>query len=66
MIGYLFSNLYVTVQYFLNPQVAKEPVPQQLEQIAAEILVPLQVTFHHFTDKVYYCTLISYKCIDHN
>ncbi|KAK3120729.1 hypothetical protein QOZ80_9AG0692950 [Eleusine coracana subsp. coracana] len=39
-------------QYFLNPQVAKESVPQQLEQIAAEILVPLQVTFHHFTDKV--------------
>ncbi|KAF8644970.1 hypothetical protein HU200_066275 [Digitaria exilis] len=39
-------------QYFLNPKVAKEPVPQQLEQIAAEILVPLQVTFHHFADKV--------------
>ncbi|PWZ25480.1 Importin beta-like SAD2 [Zea mays] len=39
-------------QYFLNPKVVKEPVPQQLEQIAAEILVPLQVTFHHFSDKV--------------
>ncbi|KXG29170.1 uncharacterized protein LOC8086009 [Sorghum bicolor] len=39
-------------QYFLNPKVAKEPVPQQLEEIAAEILVPLQVTFHHFSDKV--------------
>ncbi|XP_062182615.1 uncharacterized protein LOC133886794 [Phragmites australis] len=39
-------------QYFLNPKVAKEPVPQQLEQIADEILVPLQVTFHHFADKV--------------
>ncbi|XP_066392007.1 uncharacterized protein [Miscanthus floridulus] len=39
-------------QYFLNPKVTKEPVPQQLEQIAAEILVPLQVTFHHFSDKV--------------
>ncbi|KAL6908038.1 hypothetical protein ACP4OV_002208 [Aristida adscensionis] len=39
-------------QYFLNPKVAKEPVPQQLEQIAAEILVPLQVTFHHIVDKV--------------
>lgn len=39
-------------QYFLNPKVVKEPVPEQLEQIAAEILVPLQVTFHHFTDKV--------------
>lgn len=39
-------------QYFLNPKVVKEPVPEQLDQIAAEILVPLQVTFHHFTDKV--------------
>ncbi|ONM52720.1 ARM repeat superfamily protein [Zea mays] len=39
-------------QYFLNPKVVKESVPQQLEQIAAEILVPLQVTFHHFSDKV--------------
>uniref|UniRef100_A0A0E0F8T5 Importin N-terminal domain-containing protein n=1 Tax=Oryza meridionalis TaxID=40149 RepID=A0A0E0F8T5_9ORYZ len=39
-------------QYFLNPKVAKEPVPPQLEQIASEILVPLQVTFHHIADKV--------------
>ncbi|KAF7053474.1 hypothetical protein CFC21_061396, partial [Triticum aestivum] len=39
-------------QYFLNPKVVKEPVPEQLEQIAAEILAPLQVTFHHFADKV--------------
>ncbi|KAF0896635.1 hypothetical protein E2562_026750 [Oryza meyeriana var. granulata] len=39
-------------QYFLNPKVAKEPVPLQLEQIASEILVPLQVTFHHIADKV--------------
>uniref|UniRef100_A0ACD6AN67 Uncharacterized protein n=1 Tax=Avena sativa TaxID=4498 RepID=A0ACD6AN67_AVESA len=39
-------------QYFLNPKVVKEPVPEQLEQIAAEILVPLQGTFHHFADKV--------------
>ncbi|XP_051180407.1 uncharacterized protein [Lolium perenne] len=39
-------------QYFLNPKVVNEPVPDQLEQIAAEILVPLQVTFHHFADKV--------------
>jgi hypothetical protein len=46
----------------LNPKVAKEPVPQQLEQIAAEILVPLQVTFHHFADKVFcLCTLFSVK-----
>ncbi|KAL5204923.1 hypothetical protein ABZP36_009794 [Zizania latifolia] len=47
-------------QYFLNPEVAKEPVPLQLEQIASEILVPLQVTFHHIADKV----LLSHDEID--
>ncbi|KAJ3681318.1 hypothetical protein LUZ60_015807 [Juncus effusus] len=39
-------------QYFLNPKVANEPVPDQLEQVATEIIVPLQTTFHHFVDKV--------------
>ncbi|KAF8401236.1 hypothetical protein HHK36_012168 [Tetracentron sinense] len=38
-------------QYFLNPKVAKEPVPPQLEQIAKEILVPLLAIFHHFVEK---------------
>ncbi|XP_058076603.1 uncharacterized protein LOC131225158 isoform X2 [Magnolia sinica] len=38
-------------QYFLNPKLAKEPVPLQLELIAKEILVPLQATFHCFLDK---------------
>ncbi|XP_024986626.1 importin beta-like SAD2 [Cynara cardunculus var. scolymus] len=33
-------------QYFLNPKVAKEPVPSQLELIAQEILVPLITVFH--------------------
>jgi hypothetical protein len=55
-----FNETYVSfvtvfiLQYFLNPKVVNEPVPEQLEQIAAEILVPLQVTFHHFADKVLY------------
>ncbi|XP_057871628.2 uncharacterized protein LOC131078011 isoform X2 [Cryptomeria japonica] len=35
-------------QYFMNPKVAKEPVPVQLELIAEEILVPLCRIFHHF------------------
>ncbi|XP_019464240.1 PREDICTED: importin beta-like SAD2 homolog isoform X1 [Lupinus angustifolius] len=35
-------------QYFLNPKVAKEPVPPQLELIAKEILAPLLAVFHHF------------------
>jgi len=67
LIGSIFLFLflfliYFILQYFLNPKVAKEPVPQQLEQIAAEILVPLQVTFHHFADKVFcLCTLFSVK-----
>jgi hypothetical protein len=58
--GFKFNETYVSfltvfiLQYFLNPKVVNEPVPEQLEQIAAEILVPLQVTFHHFADKVLY------------
>ncbi|XP_027330151.1 importin beta-like SAD2 isoform X2 [Abrus precatorius] len=39
-------------QYFLNPKVAKEPVPPQLELIAKEILVPLLAVFHQFVVKV--------------
>ncbi|KAK2358448.1 ARM repeat superfamily protein [Trifolium repens] len=38
-------------QYFLNPKVAKEPVPPQLELIAKEILVPLLAVFHQFVGK---------------
>lgn len=39
-------------QYFLNPKVAREPVPPQLELIAEKILVPLLPLFHHFVEKV--------------
>nr|XP_023883800.1 uncharacterized protein LOC111996099 isoform X2 [Quercus suber] len=38
-------------QYFLNPKVAKEPVPPQLELIEKEILVPLLALFHHLVEK---------------
>ncbi|CAM0874180.1 unnamed protein product [Alopecurus aequalis] len=48
----LLQSIVRPFQYFLNPKVVNEPVPEQLEQIAAEILVPLQVTFHHFADQV--------------
>lgn len=39
-------------QYFLNPKVAKEPVPTQLELIAKDILVPLLAVFHQLIGKV--------------
>ncbi|XP_030507161.2 importin beta-like SAD2 homolog [Cannabis sativa] len=38
-------------QYFLDPKLAKEPVPMQLEQISKEILVPLLSLFHQFVEK---------------
>ncbi|RZC88230.1 hypothetical protein C5167_016031 [Papaver somniferum] len=38
-------------QYFLNPTIPKEPVPQQLQLIAKEILVPLLALFHHLVEK---------------
>ncbi|XP_071706756.1 importin beta SMX1 [Rutidosis leptorrhynchoides] len=37
-------------QYFLNPRLAKEPVPSQLELIAQEIIVPLISVFHQFVE----------------
>ncbi|KAF5941440.1 hypothetical protein HYC85_019082 [Camellia sinensis] len=37
--------------YFLNPKVAKEPVPPQLELIAQEILIPLFDVFHQCVQK---------------
>lgn len=40
------------MQYFLNPKVAVESVPSQLEQIAEEILIPLLVLFHNLVEKV--------------
>ncbi|KAH9325798.1 hypothetical protein KI387_005976, partial [Taxus chinensis] len=38
-------------QYFMNPKVAREPVPEQLELIAKQALVPLCRIFHHFVDQ---------------
>lgn len=38
-------------QYFLNPRVAREPVPEQLELIAKDILVPSYGIFHHFVEQ---------------
>ncbi|CAE5967604.1 unnamed protein product [Arabidopsis arenosa] len=38
-------------QYFLQPKLAKEPVPQQLESITKEILVPLVSVLHRLIDK---------------
>ncbi|KAF8089450.1 hypothetical protein N665_0505s0002 [Sinapis alba] len=38
-------------QYFLQPKLVKEPVPQQLESITNEILVPLSSVFHRLIDK---------------
>lgn len=40
------------LQYFLQPKLAKEPVPQQLESITKEILVPLVSVLHRLIDKV--------------
>ncbi|XP_015900167.3 importin beta-like SAD2 homolog isoform X2 [Ziziphus jujuba] len=47
----LLHALLRPFQYFLNPKVAKEPVPVQLELIAKEILVPLLAVFHQFVEK---------------
>ncbi|XP_023733599.1 importin beta-like SAD2 homolog [Lactuca sativa] len=37
-------------QYFLNPKIAKEPVPPQLELIAQEILIHLISLFHLYVE----------------
>lgn len=39
-------------QYFLNPKIAVEPVPPQLELIVEEIIVPFLTVFHNIVDKV--------------
>ncbi|KAF9592182.1 hypothetical protein IFM89_012676 [Coptis chinensis] len=38
-------------QYFLNPNIPKEPVPPQLDLIAQDILVPLLAVFHNLVEK---------------
>ncbi|XP_059632005.1 importin beta-like SAD2 homolog [Cornus florida] len=47
----VLHSLMRPFQYFLNPKLAKEPVPPQLELIAKEILVPLVAVFHHCAEK---------------
>ncbi|KAL8100484.1 hypothetical protein AgCh_032661 [Apium graveolens] len=47
----VLHSLIRPFQYFLNPKVAREPVPPQLELIAENILVPLLPLFHHFVEK---------------
>lgn len=60
-------------QYFLNPKIAKEPVPLQLELISQEILVHLISLFHQYVEDLCVqnkiemeaekCLLIMSKCI---
>ncbi|KAK2647116.1 hypothetical protein Ddye_022311 [Dipteronia dyeriana] len=45
-------------QYFLNPKVAKEPVPPQLELISKEILVPMLAVFSA-TILYCFCVLVA-------
>ncbi|KAM7257151.1 hypothetical protein ACFE04_012892 [Oxalis oulophora] len=45
------QSLLTPFQYFLNPKLAKEPVPPQLEKISEEILVPLLGAFHSFSQE---------------
>ncbi|XP_038723827.1 uncharacterized protein LOC120015460 isoform X2 [Tripterygium wilfordii] len=47
----ILHTLLRPFQYFLNPKLAKEPVPPQLELIAKEILVPMLAVFNHIVKK---------------
>jgi hypothetical protein len=40
-------------QYFVDPTVAREPAPEQLELISKELLAPLQAIFHHLVQEGY-------------
>ncbi len=44
--------MVVGVQYFVDPTVAREPAPEQLELISKELLTPLQAIFHHLVQEV--------------
>ncbi|XP_009804028.1 importin beta-like SAD2 homolog isoform X3 [Nicotiana sylvestris] len=48
----ILHSLIRPFQYFLNPKLAKEPVPPQLELITREILVPLLAVFHLCIEEV--------------
>ncbi|KAM0046778.1 putative armadillo-like helical protein [Helianthus debilis subsp. tardiflorus] len=52
----LVQSLVRPFQYFLNPKLAKEPVPPQLELITQEILVPVVSLLHQF---------VQHLCIQH-
>ncbi|EEF43160.1 protein transporter, putative [Ricinus communis] len=56
----LLRALVRPFQYFLNPKVAKEPVPPQLELITKEILVPILAVFHQLIDKVLFFPFFLY------
>ncbi|KAI3687067.1 hypothetical protein L1987_80758 [Smallanthus sonchifolius] len=46
----LLQSVVRPFQYFLNPKLAKEPVPPQLGLIAQDILVPMVSLFHQFVE----------------
>ncbi|XP_059280861.1 importin beta-like SAD2 homolog isoform X2 [Lycium ferocissimum] len=48
----ILHSLIRPFQYFLNPKLAKEPVPPQLELITRDIIVPLLAVFHLCIEKV--------------
>ncbi|MCO5600948.1 hypothetical protein L7F22_055065 [Adiantum nelumboides] len=39
-------------RYFMNPKVAREPVPEQLELISKDLLAPLHQYFHSLVEEV--------------
>jgi hypothetical protein len=49
---WVWRGRWAGLQYFLNPTVAHEPVPEQLELIAKELLAPLHGIFHHLVQQV--------------
>jgi hypothetical protein len=46
------QTLIKPFQYFLSPTVAREPVPEQLDLVAKELLAPLHGIFHHLVQQV--------------
>lgn len=50
--NWIWRGRWAGLQYFLNPTVAHEPVPEQLELIANELLSPLHGIFHHLVQQV--------------
>lgn len=48
----ILQSLIRPFQYFLDPKIAKEPVPPQLQLIAHETLVPSLDVFHQCVEKI--------------